>query len=200
MQAIQFMEVKTAALSLPKDGKGAVTSPYASDVVSTAATTFTTTSVTSATWTAAPNTASAGDYVSTSDGCWGILVAGSNATKAVVDRWRSPKGNANQKGGGSTVLPAEGSVARVWQGKCIAVGARRNIISRITFSKLTAADTVAITDGHGTAIYTHTVPATPIENWLEFTDGGDGGFMVEGPFGIKISATTTQCLAHFRST
>lgn len=195
MQGIQYMEVKTAAISVPKDGRGAVTSPYGTDVISTAATTFDATSVTSATWTGAPNTASVGDYVSTSDGCWGVLAAGSTATKAVVERWRA-KG-AECGGGGSSVVPAAGSVARVWQGKCILVGARRSILSRITFSKLTAADTVAITDCHGVAVYTHTVPVTPIENWLEFTDGGDGGLIIEGPWGIKISATTTQIAGVF---
>lgn len=196
MQAIQFMEVKTSAQSFPKDGKGGATAPYGTDVVSTAATTFTATSANSATWTGAPSTAAAGDYVSTADGCWGVFVSG-NATNAQVDRWRAP--GATQKGGGTTVIPAAGSVVRVWQGKCIMVGARRSIISRITFSKLTAGDSVAITNCHGTAIYTHVVPVTPIENWLEFTDGGDGGFPVDGPFGIKISATTTQAIVAFRA-
>jgi hypothetical protein len=188
MQNVKTVDVAVATTVFPRDGKGAATTVYGSDKVTGNDTVFT---ATTATFGAVVAVASgtAGDYVATSDGNWGVLVS-STTTVITVDRWRSLGGG--RVTGGIPVIPIAGSIVRIYEGKNIEVGARGHRILEINFTLQTAADTFAITDMKGTAIWTHTVPATPAAVPIDFRDGAGGGFPVEGPFGFKSSATTTK--------
>lgn len=200
----QLMTVSTADASFPTDGNGAATSKYATDKVSTGSEVFTATGFT-ATWGAGAgptqtNAVSNGDYVATSDGCWGVIVSASTATAtaASVDFWRSA-GQPNK--GYVNCIPVAGSTIRIYNGKCHLVGSRRPRITRIILTKAAAADTVAITDSKGTAVYTYTtrtaIAAGANNERIEFLDGQNGGRFTDGPFGIKLSATTTEAIVEY---
>ena len=193
------MEVTTATQVFPSDGKGGATAAYGTDKVTTAGEVFTATTGggAGATWTNDPSAGTApsvGDYVATSDGCWGALVS-CTSTTVTVDKWRCQ--GANGTSGGPAVVPAAGSHIRIYQGKCILMGARRSRVVRLSFTKSTATNTVKITDSYGVALMTHTIGMTN-EPPLDLTDGGGGGgFIVEGPFGIISSNTATACTVVF---
>lgn len=195
----QVMTVADNVLAFPKDGNGGRTTEFVVPKLSTAAEVFTATTGT-ATWgtaNSAPNATgggtsatSAGDYVTTSDGHWGVVVSG-DATTVTVDRWRS----VGQVGPGSvSVVPAAGSHIHIYSGRCQLVGSRRPSIKRILITEGTAADTVIITDAIGTTVFTYTIQTTlaaGATEEIDFTDGGDrGGRFTDGPFGIKLSHAT----------
>src|SRR6187399_527077 len=133
---IQLMNVTAATTSFPKDGNGGATTIYGTDKVSTGAEVFTATSFVG-TWGvgAGPNetsTAVAGDYVATSDGCWGVVTDGITATAANVDYWRCV-GQVNR--GSVPCVPLAGSTIRIYAGKVHIVGSRRPCIKRILLTK-----------------------------------------------------------------
>ncbi len=200
----QMMTVAIATTAFPADGNGAATTTYSTDKVSTGSEVFTATGFT-ATWGAGagPTQTTAvvnGDYVATSDGCWGVIASasGASATAASVDFWRSV-GQPNK--GSVNCIPVAGSTIRIYQGKCHLVGSRRPRITRIVLTKAGATDTVAITDSKGTAVYTYTtrtaIAAGSNNERIEFLDGQNGGRFTDGPFGIKLSATTTEAIVEY---
>lgn len=195
----QLMNVTVATTCFPKDGNGGATTLYPTPKLSTGAEVFTATSL-AGTWGAGAgpsetNTAVAGDYVTTSDGCWGVATGGFTTTAANVDFWRS-EGQVNR--GSVPCIPLAGSTIRIYSGKCHLVGSRRPRILRIITTKQTAADTLIITDAVGATVYTYTAANTlAVPNPIDFTNGQGQGRDTVGPFGIKLSATTTAAVVEY---
>lgn len=198
---VQLMNVTTAVIAFPSDGNGARTTEFVVPKVSTAAGVFTATGGT-ATWgtaNSAPNATGggtsatvAGDYVTTSDGCWGAVVSG-NATSVVVDKWRC----VGQVSAGSVpVVPLAGSTIHIYSGKCQLTGSRRPRILRIIFTKQGDTNTCIITNAVGTTVYTHTLAGT-VPSILDFTGSEEGGLRTDGPFGITLSNTATACVVEY---
>lgn len=186
MQNVKIMTVAGTTLSFPKNGTGGATVAYGSAKTTGSDTVFTATGATFGA-VAAVASGNAGDYVFTADGHWAGLIS-STSTAIVVDRWRSVGGPRTT--GGTPVIPANGSVTQIFNGKNIQVGARASRILMIELPLQVATDTIVITDMKGTALYTYTVPATPMAGPLDLRDSFEGGFRVEGPFGILMTGTS----------
>lgn len=204
----QLLNVTAATVTFPKDGNGGATTEFVVNKLSTSAEVFTSTTFEGvwATANSAPNAAGggsatsiAGDYVTTSDGCWGVVTGGITATGGTVDFWRSI-GQVNR--GSVPCIPLAGSRIKIYSGKCHLVGSRRPRIARILLTKSGANDTVAITNAVGVAVYTYTtataIAAGANAQEIDFTAGGQkDGRDTEGPFGIKLSATTTAAVVEY---
>lgn len=170
----------SAAISFPTTGKGAVTTAYSTDHVSTGSEVYTATTCT-ATWGAggAPNDGTAvGDLVVTQDGYWGVFQSGT-ATVVTVDYWRTILGGRG--------TPTAGQDCRIYNGKCILAGSRMVWLKRVDFG-VSVAGTVGVVDVWGNALWTYTVPASPTGTVLDFTEGGAGpGLMFDRLIGFKAS-------------
>lgn len=172
-------------VTLPSNGRGGTTIPYAPDKVTNALEVYTATTCTGTFLNDPSVGTSAGNIVTTSDGYYGIFVS-ATAGSVTVDKWR------HRFGGVGT--PAGLSNCRVMNGSFILMNVQQTYIHRITLTH-TALATFSITDLWGNALYTHTpvgTLATGKTYTLEFCTGqGEPGLYFAQPIGFRCSAGTT---------